>query len=32
MLMAYEYLEKADSPKLKNALKLIMEGESIDSV
>ena len=26
MLMAYEYLEKADSPKLKNALKLIMEG------
>ena len=32
MLMAYEYLEKADSPKLKNALKLIMEGESVDSV
>lgn len=32
MLMAYEYLEKVDSPKLKNALKLIMEGESVDSV
>lgn len=31
MLMAYEYLEK-DIPKLKNALKLIMEGESVDSV
>lgn len=32
MLMAYEFLEKADTPKLKSAMRLIMEGESIDSV
>lgn len=32
MLMAYEFLERADTPKLKNAMRLIMEGESIDSV
>ena len=32
MLMAYEFLEKADTPKLKSAMRLIMEGESIDSM
>ena len=32
MLMAYEFLERADTPKLKKAMRLIMEGESIDSV
>lgn len=31
-LMAYEVIEKADTPKLKKALKLFMEGESIDNV